>query len=120
MSPIGMPLAKAPMAISSPLMPSTSMLPQMRMAMAVRVQTRPESMLGPSMAMRPSRTAFLLAEAPCMMDAVPIPASLTRAARRAPMMAMPASAPIPARRLKASRNMLATAAGTAWRFVRMM
>ena len=90
------------------------------MATAVSVHTRPESMLGPSMAIRPSRTGDSLREAPCIIDAVPMPASLTSAARRAPMMAMPARAPMPALRLNASLNMLLNTAGTPDMLVIMM
>ena len=110
--PPGIALLKASMAICSPLTPSTSIFPHRRIANAVSVHTKPESILGPSIATRPSRTGWSFRDAPCMIEAVPTPASFTNAARRAPISATPINAPQPAFRLNASRNMLANTSGT--------
>ena len=66
-----------------------------RMASAVSVQTRPESIEGPIIATRPSRTGSLFFEAPCIIEAVPTPASLTSAARRTPVRAIIMIDPMP-------------------------
>ena len=91
-SPKGMARPNASMASDSPCGPLWLKSPASSRATAVSVHTKPESLAGPSMAMSPSLTGSLLADVACMMEAVPTPASLTRAARRAPIMATPASA----------------------------
>ena len=121
--PKGMPLPKAFSANSKPFTDpgcKASGGRHNRTASAVRVHTNPESMAGPSIAMSPSRTGWSLADLPCMIDAVPIPASLTSAARRAPIMAMPINAPQPASRENASVKMDENTAPTLWILVRMM
>ena len=55
--------------------------------MADRVQTKPESIAGPSMATSPSLTGSAFIEAPCIIPAVPTPASLTNIALLAPVRA---------------------------------
>ena len=72
-----------------------SMAAPVRMASAVSVQISPESIEGPSMATSPSRTGSLFFEAPCIMEAVPTPASLTSAARRTPVRAIVMMEPMP-------------------------
>ena len=48
----------------------------MMMGIAVSVHMRPESIAGSSMATKPSWTGSLLRDAPCIIIAVPAPASL--------------------------------------------
>ena len=59
----------------------------MIIGIADRVQTRPESIAGPSMATSPSLTGSAFIEAPCIIPAVPTPASLTNIALLAPVRA---------------------------------
>ena len=59
----------------------------MIIGMADRVQTKPESIAGPSMATSPSLTGSAFIEAPCIIPAVPTPASLTNIALLAPVRA---------------------------------
>ena len=59
----------------------------MIIGMADRVQTRPESIAGPSIATSPSLTGSAFIEAPCIIPAVPTPASLTNIALLAPVRA---------------------------------
>ena len=59
----------------------------MIIGIADRVQTKPESIAGPSMATSPSLTGSAFIEAPCIIPAVPTPASLTNIALLAPVRA---------------------------------
>ena len=59
----------------------------MIIGIADRVQTRPESIAGPSIATSPSLTGSAFIEAPCIIPAVPTPASLTNIALLAPVRA---------------------------------
>ena len=83
-----------PMPEASGIREGSSVAP-MRIASAVSVQTSPESIEGPIIATRPSRTGSLFFEAPCIIDAVPTPASLTSAARRTPVSAIMMTEPMP-------------------------
>ncbi len=92
-----------------------------RTANAVNVHTKPESMEGAIMATKPSRTGSVFLDAPCIIEAVPTPASLTKAARLAPMtMTEPAKPPAPAFQSNAFWNMEANTPGTSPELVRMM
>ena len=107
-----------------PLIPSPkgNMSLWIKMAIAVSVQTSPESIDGPIIATRPSLTGSLFLDAPCIIDAVPTPASLTNAARLIPISAIEASAPIPpptpALTVSASVKIDAKTPGTASRSIR--
>ena len=59
----------------------------MIIGIADKVQTRPESIAGPSIATSPSLTGSAFIEAPCIIPAVPTPASLTNIALLAPVRA---------------------------------
>ena len=59
----------------------------MIIGIADRVQTKPESIAGPSIATSPSLTGSAFIEAPCIIPAVPTPASLTNIALLAPVRA---------------------------------
>ncbi len=119
-SPAGMFEPKAFSASVSPWLSPGVISPPRRMAKAVRVQTKPESIAGPSIATSPSLTGSVLADVLCIIEAVPTPASLTSAARRAPIMAIPARAPQPDSRLNALLKIDRTTAGTASKWVTIM
>ena len=116
----GMRMSYASRAIESPATPSVWKLPAIMIGIAVRVQTSPESIAGPSIATSPSRTGSAFIDAPCIIPAVPTPASLTYMARRAPMMAVPTMPPMPACRLNAPLKMAANVDGSRSRLVTIM
>ena len=76
-----------------PSIPCTCQTSVTKIAKAVIVQTTNVSIAGPSIATKPSRTGSLVLAAPCAMGAVPIPASLEKAARWAPTIMIDPTAP---------------------------
>ena len=81
-SPInGRPTPKAADVMEMPFRLESDQTPVHKMAKPVMEQTTSVSIIGPSMATRPSRTGSLVMAAPWAIDSVPMPASLENAAR---------------------------------------
>ena len=110
----GKTLAKAKEVISMPL-PASGLFqaPVTTITRAVMLQITTVSMKGSSSETKPSRTGSIVEAAEWAIGAEPQPASLLKAARRKPWIKTPAKPPAPACQLKASRTMVAKAAGTA-------
>jgi hypothetical protein len=102
------------------LTPSASVVCQTPVSMitrAVKVQTTMVSINGPSIAIKPSRIGSLFLEAPWTIGAVPIPASLEKAALLAPVMiTAPTTPPAAAFPVNASEIINQSISGTSTKF----
>ncbi len=99
----GMVIRKAFAVMVTPLASVPCQVPDIRMISAVAVQMISVSIIGPTIATRPSLTGSRVRAAPCAMDSVPIPASLENAPRRTPVaITVPIAPPAAAVPLNAS------------------
>ena len=110
-----MPFLNASAVSNTPfgLSPVLSQTPVLRMINPVMVQTISVSIIGPSIATKPSRIGSLVLAAPWAIASVPMPASFEKAARRTPVeITAPSTPPATAAPVKASRKISTTASGT--------